>query len=55
MAEFYRDSFVLFIVKVNKIGLKTYAVPDPLINLNIIEILKPVYKATGFEKYEVAS
>ena len=53
MAEFYRDSFVLFIVKIEGDGYSMYAIPDPVYNLDITEIVKPVYKVTGYDSFKV--
>ena len=53
MAEFYRDSFVLFIVKIEGDRYRMYEIPDPVSNLNITEIVKPVYKVTGYDDFQI--
>ena len=53
MAEFYRNSFVLFVVKIKGDGYSMYAIPDPVSNLDITEIARPVYKVTGYNSFKV--
>ena len=50
-AEFYRDSFVLFVVKITDEGLKRYEIFDPVNNIEFNKILRPVYVAKGFEEF----
>ncbi len=52
-AEFYGDSFVLFVVKITEEGIKRYEIFDPVNNIEFTEILRPVYVAKGFEKYVI--
>ncbi|XRH75614.1 MAG: helicase-related protein [Candidatus Methanosuratincola verstraetei] len=51
MAEFYHESYVLFIAKEGGGAVTIYAVPDPLKNLNVKEVLRPFYELTGFERF----
>ena len=51
-AEFYKDRFVLFIVRVTNQGIEKYEIFDPVNNINFTEILRPVYIAKGFEIYK---
>ena len=53
MAKFYRESFVLFIVKLKGDGYSKYAIPDPVSNLDITEIMKPVYRVAGYDVFKV--
>jgi len=53
MAKFYRESFVLFVVKIEGDGYSMYEIPDPVSNLEITEITKPVYRVTGYEAFKV--
>ncbi len=41
MAEFYKESFILFIVKIGKDGYSIYEIPNPVLKLDITEIMKP--------------
>jgi len=52
-AEFYKDSYVLFVVKITDRGNEKYEIFDPVNNLDFTEIQKPVYIAKGFETYQV--
>lgn len=51
IAEFYRDSFILFILKITSITQKKYAVPDPIYNIEFIEYQKPVYQVRNYERF----
>jgi len=53
MAKFYRESFVLFVVKLEGDGYTMYEIPDPVSNLDITEIMKPVYRVTGYDAFKV--
>ena len=53
MAKFYRESFVLFVVKHEGDGYSMYEIPDPVSNLDITEIMKPVYRVTGYDSFKV--
>ncbi|MBA7493008.1 ATP-dependent RNA helicase DbpA [subsurface metagenome] len=54
MAEFYKESFVLFIVKIEEDGYSLYEISNPVLNLDITEFMKPVYKVTGYDAFEVS-
>ena len=52
-AEFYKDSFVLFVVKITNEGYEKYEIYDPINNIDFTEILRPIYIAKGFEKFAI--
>ncbi|MBN1683206.1 DEAD/DEAH box helicase family protein [Candidatus Bathyarchaeota archaeon] len=53
MAEFYRESFILFILKISGTSKNKFAVPDPIHNIEFIEFQKPVYQARNYEAFQV--
>jgi hypothetical protein len=49
----YRESYILFIVKMGVDGFTMYLIPDPVFNaVDITEIMKPVYQVKGFEAFQ---
>lgn len=52
MAKFYRGSFILFIVEIGD-PTKEFAVPDPTANLKVEEIMKPIYRMSKYDQYQV--
>jgi len=52
-AQFYKDNFVLFIVKITDRGVKRYEIFDPVNNIEFEEILRPVYIAKRFETFAI--
>jgi len=53
MAKFYKESFVLFVVKLEEDEYSMYEIPDPISNVDITEIVKPVYRVTGYDAFKV--
>jgi hypothetical protein len=52
MAKFYGKSFVLFVVELSG-DIKEYAVPDPIADLKVEEITKPVYRVSMYQNYKI--
>ncbi|MGF3499628.1 MAG: helicase-related protein, partial [Candidatus Methanosuratincola sp.] len=53
-AAFYRDSFVLFVVKEDVSGKRhIFEVTDPIRNLDLKEVPRPFYEAHGFNRFLV--
>ena len=52
MAKFYGKSFVLYVVELSEI-IKEFAIPDPLSNLKIEEITKPIYRVSSYQNFQV--
>jgi len=52
-AQFYKDSFVLFVVKITEEGVERYEIFDPVNNIEFEEILRPVYIAKRFETFAI--
>lgn len=53
-AMFYREGYVLFIVKIRDNGYSLYAILDPVYNVDMIEISRPIYQVRGYENFQVA-
>jgi superfamily II DNA or RNA helicase len=52
MAKFYAKSFILYVVEFSDI-VEEYAIPDPLSNLKVEEIMKPIYRFTGYQSFKI--
>lgn len=52
-AEFYKESYILFIVRIKGQGYEMYEVANPVLNINFIEIQRPVYIAKDFEEFKI--
>ena len=53
-AVLYRETFILFIVRMGVDNYTLYAVPDPVFNeVDITEIMKPVYQVKGFNAFQI--
>jgi superfamily II DNA or RNA helicase len=53
VAEFYKESYILFIAREEGDTVRRYSVPDPLRNLDVRVNWRPFYTLNGFEKFAV--
>jgi len=52
MAKFYSKNFILFVVEIYD-PVRRFAIPDPLMNLRVEEIMRPVYRVSSYESFQV--
>lgn len=52
MAKFYGNNFILFVVELCE-EVRRFAIPNPLMNLKVEEIMKPVYRVSCYESFKV--
>lgn len=52
-AMLYREGYVLFIVKISDSGYSLYAILDPVYNVDMIEISRPIYQVRGYEDFQI--